>query len=182
MSGFTFTLDGREVTASEGQTILQAALAQGVAIPHLCHDPRLNPTGACRLCLVEIAGEAGMPTSCTRLAAPGMAVRTNTEAIRASRKMTIEFLLSEHRVACTTCDADGDCLLQDYAYEYGAAEERFPSVAPPETEGAYTVGHKGIVYDPSKCVRCQRCVRICAEVEMAESLTLKGRAMDVPMR
>ena len=93
--------------------------------------------------------------------------------------MTIEFLLSEHRVVCTSCDADGDCLLQDYAYEYGAAENRFPSVAPQEVEGVYTAGHKGIVYDPSKCVRCQRCVKICAEVEMAEALTLKGRTMDV---
>ncbi|MCX6026826.1 MAG: 2Fe-2S iron-sulfur cluster-binding protein, partial [Chloroflexi bacterium] len=179
MSGLTFTLDGREVTATEGQTILQAALAHGVAIPRLCYDPRLSPTGACRLCLVEIEGEAGMHTSCTRLAMPGMSVRTDTEVIRASRKMTLEFLLSEHRVACTTCDADGDCLLQDYAYEYGAAQERFLSLARPETEGAYTCGHQGIIYDPSKCVRCQRCVRICDEVEMAEALTLKGRAMDV---
>jgi formate dehydrogenase (NADP+) alpha subunit len=179
MSQFTFTLDGREAAAHEGQTILQAALAQGAAIPHLCYDPRLSPAGACRLCLVEIEGEAGMHTSCTRLVAPGMSVRTNTAAIRASRKMTIEFLLSEHRVACTTCDADGECLLQDYAYEYGAAEKRFPSVAPAEVEGAYTVGHKGIVHDPSKCVRCQRCVRICAEVEMAEALTFTGRALDV---
>lgn len=179
MSDFTFTLDGRQAAGQEGQTILQAAMAQGVAIPHLCYDPRLSPTGACRLCLVEIEGEAGMHTSCTRLAMPGMAVRTNTAAIRASRKMTIEFLLSEHRVACTTCDADGDCLLQDYAYEYGAAEKRFPGVAPAEVEGAYTVGHKGIVHDPSKCVRCQRCVKICAEVEMAEAITLRERAMDV---
>jgi len=79
-----------------------------------------------------------------RLVAPGMVVRTDTDAIRASRKMTIEFLLSEHRVACTTCDADGDCLLQDYAYEYGAAEQRFPAVMPSEVEGVYTIGHKAL--------------------------------------
>ena len=179
MSRITFTLDGQESAGQEGQTILQAALAEGVTIPHLCYDPRLTPTGACRLCLVEIEGEAGMHTSCTRLVTAGMAVRTNTEAIRDSRRMTLEFLLSEHRVVCTTCDADGDCLLQDYAYEYGAAEKRLPLVVPPEVEGVYTIGHKGIVHDPSKCVRCQRCVKICAEVEMAEALTLRGRAMDV---
>ena len=63
--------------------------------------------------------------------------------------------------------------------DYGAAEDRFPSVAPARGEAVYTAGHKGIVYDPSKCVRCQRCVKICAEVEMAEALTLKGRALDV---
>ena len=179
MTQIAFSLNGRAAATEEGQTILAAALAQGVEIPRLCHDPRLTPTGACRLCLVEIEGENGLHTSCTRLVAPGMVVRTDTSAVRASRKMTIEFLLSEHRVACTTCDADGDCLLQDYAYEYGAAEKRFPSVAAAEVEGAYTVGHKGIVYDPSKCVRCQRCVRICAEVVMVEAITLKGRARDV---
>ncbi len=120
-----------------------------------------------------------MATSCTRLALPGMVVRTNTEALRASRKMTLEFLMSEHRMACTSCEADGDCLLQDYVYEYGAAERRFPSLARSEAEGSYTVGHEGIVYDPSKCVRCQRCVKICAEVSMNEAITLKGRTMDV---
>ena len=76
-----------------------------------------------------------------------------------SRKTTLELLLSEHRVACTTCDADGDCLLQDYAYEYQAAETRFPSVMTPPGQPNYTTGNKGIEYDPSKCVRCQRCVQ-----------------------
>ena len=172
----TCTMDGRPVTAQEGQTILQVALANGIDIPHLCHDPRLSPTGACRLCLVEIEGEAGLHTSCTRLAAPGMVVRTETEAVVRSRKTTLELLLSEHRVACTTCDADGGCLLQDYAYQYQAAEDRFPSVTTAtDAPDNYTTGHKGIDYDPSKCVRCQRCVKICAEVEMAEALTLRDR-------
>ncbi len=179
MSTFTLTIDGRDVPANENQTILEAALAAGIDIPHLCFDPRLSPTGACRLCMVEIEGERGLHTSCTRRAMPGMIVHTNTDAIRASRKMTLEFLLSEHRATCSSCDSDGDCLLQDYAYEYGAAEDRFPSVAPAASEEVYTSGHKGIVYDPSKCVRCQRCVKICAEVEMAEALTLKHRALDV---
>jgi formate dehydrogenase alpha subunit len=179
MEEFTLTIDGREVPARAGQTILQAALAAGIDIPHLCYDERLTPTGACRLCIVEIEGQAGLHTSCTRLAEPGMVVETESEAVVRSRKSTLEMLLSEHNVSCTTCDADGECLLQDYAYRYQAAEDRFarlPSAsAEPDT---YTAGHKGIVYDPSKCVRCQRCVKICAEVEMAEALTLKGRALD----
>jgi len=179
MSQFTLTIDGRAVTAEEGQTVLQAALAHGIRIPHLCYDPRLTPTGACRLCLVEIEGEAGLHTSCTRLAMPGMTVRTDTQAIRASRKMNLEFLLSEHRAVCTSCDSDGDCRLQDYAYEYGADENRFPSVGPSVDEQVYTEGHKGIFYDPTKCIRCQRCVKICEEVQMAEALTFKGRALDV---
>jgi len=179
MSGFTLSMDGREVQAREGDTLLQTALANGIRIPHLCYDPRLSPTGACRLCLVEIEGEAGFHTSCTRVAAPGMTVRANTEAVRAARKNTLELLLSEHRVACTTCDKDGDCLLQDYAYEYQALETRFPPVATAAGVENYSTGDKGIEYDPSKCVRCQRCVKICADVEMAEALTLRNRALEV---
>jgi len=178
MSEIHLTIDEREVTAEPGRTILQVAAANGIDIPHLCHDPRLSPTGACRLCLVEIEGQAGMHTACTRLAEPGMIVRTETEAVLRSRRSSLSLLLSEHNVACTTCDADGACLLQDYAYRYQAAEDRFPKLAGPSTE-TYTVGNQGIVYDPSKCVRCQRCVKICAEVEMAEALTFKGRALDI---
>ncbi len=177
MSSLKLTIDGREVQAQEGQTILQAALARGIDIPHLCHDPRLTPTGSCRLCLVEIKGQPGLHTACTRMVEPGMSVETETRGLRASRRTTLELLLSEHRVACTTCDADGDCLLQDYAYRYQAAETRFPNVAAPPNEPNYTTGNKGLDYDPSKCVRCQRCVRICAEVVMAEALTMRQRAL-----
>jgi formate dehydrogenase alpha subunit len=177
MSSLKLTIDGREVEAREGQTILEAALARGIDIPHLCHDPRLTPTGSCRLCVVEIKGQPGLHTACTRVVEPGLSVETETEAVRASRKTTLELLLSEHRVVCTTCDADGDCLLQDYAYRYQAAEARFPNVAAAPNEPNYTTGNKGLDYDPSKCVRCQRCVRICAEVVMAEALTMRQRAL-----
>jgi len=177
MSTLKLTIDGREAEAEEGQTILQAALALGIDIPHLCHDPRLAPTGACRLCVVEVKGQPGLHTSCTRAVEPGMSVETESEAVRASRKATLELLLSEHRVACTTCDTDGDCLLQDYAYRYQAAETRFPNVATPAGQPNYTTGNKGLEYDPSKCVRCQRCARICAEVVMAEALTMRQRAL-----
>jgi len=177
MSTFTLTIDGREVMANAGDTILQVALAHGIDIPHLCYDPRLAPTGACRLCVVEIGGQPGFHTSCTRLAEPGMVVRTETDAIRAARKTILELLLSEHRVACTTCDADGECLLQDYAYRYQVDENRFPNVALPVGIPNFTASSKAFDYDPSKCIRCQRCVRICAEVVMAEALTMKGRAL-----
>jgi formate dehydrogenase alpha subunit len=179
MDTFTLTMDGQEVTARQGQTILQVALAHGVDIPHLCYDPRLSPTGACRLCLVEIEGERDLQTSCTRLAEPGMVVHAETEAVVRSRRSTLELLLSEHDVSCTTCEADGDCLLQDYAYRYQVQEDRFSPLPNAQEREGYTVGHKGIVYDPSKCVRCQRCVKICAEVAMAEALTFKGRSLDV---
>ncbi len=175
------TIDGRLLAARPGQTILQVALEAGIAIPHLCYDPRLTPTGACRLCLVDIQGQPGLQTACSRLAEPGMVVSTDTEEIRSLRRTTLELLVSEHALACTTCDRDGSCRLQDYAYEYRIDEQRFPKVGSARLgAGAdgrnYTAGTLAIGYDPAKCVRCQRCVKICAEVQMAEALTLRDRS------
>ncbi|MFB3881062.1 MAG: formate dehydrogenase subunit alpha [Armatimonadota bacterium] len=178
MAPITLTINGEQVSAHPEATLLEAALTNGIDIPRLCHDPRLEPAAACRLCVVEIEGQAGLHTSCTRLAEPGMVVWTESDAVVRSRRSTLELLLSEHNVSCTTCDADGSCLLQDYAYRYRVREKRFPSLARDTDREGYTVGNEGIVYDPSKCIRCQRCVRICAEVEMAEALTMKGRALD----
>ena len=175
----TFTIDDREVSALAGMTILDAATAAGIDIPHLCSDPRLEPTGACRLCVVEIEGERGVQTSCTRQVQPGMVVRANTEKTFALRKSTLEMLLSEHRVACTTCDMDGGCLLQDYSYQYQASETALPNIALPCDQDNYSSGDKAIVYDASKCVRCQLCVRFCSEIQMVEALTLRGRGGDV---
>ncbi|HUV09067.1 MAG TPA: formate dehydrogenase subunit alpha, partial [Spirochaetia bacterium] len=95
------------------------------------------------------------------------------------RKTTLELRLSEHLLTCTTCDRDGDCLLQDYAYEYRVNENEFPQIKLNLRKLNFTSGHKGIQYDPTKCVRCQRCVKICSEVQMAEALTLRDRAGDI---
>jgi formate dehydrogenase alpha subunit len=175
----SLSIDGREVTALEGMSILEAARQAGIPIPHLCSDPRLAPTGACRLCVVEIEGERGLQTSCTRRVAPGMVVRADSESTRASRRATLEMLLSEHRVACTTCDVDGSCLLQDYAYEYQVSEAALPNIALPSDLANYASANEAIAYDPSKCVRCQLCIRFCEEIQMAEALTLRGRSGQV---
>jgi len=179
MEKFSLTIDDKKVKAREGQTILEVALENGIEIPNLCHDPRLTPVGACRLCIVEVEGDRGLQTSCTRAAAPDMVVRTNTERIREIRKMILELLLSEHRISCTTCDRDGDCLLQKYAYEYQADEYAFGMVEARPEEENYTTGNRNIGYDPRKCILCQRCVRICEERQVNMTLTLRGRAASV---
>lgn len=179
MESVSLCIDGKAIAAESGQTVLEAALAHGIAIPHLCYDPRITPTGACRLCLVEIEGLAALQTACTLRVQAGMTVRTNTEDIHALRKATLELLLSEHNFTCPTCDKDGECLLQNYAYKYQIKEARYPSVALAADGDNYTRGNKAIVYDASKCVRCQRCVKICDEVQMAHALTFKGRAGSV---
>ncbi len=179
MSTKNLTINGQAVVAQENQSILEVALANDIHIPRLCYDPRVSATGSCRLCVVEVEGENGLQTSCTRLAEEGMKVETETPTIRASRKMTLEFFLSEHDARCTSCDSDGDCLLQDYSYEYGADLGHFGSLVPEESGPVYTGGNRGIIYDPAKCVRCQLCVKICSEVAMVDALALKGRALDV---
>ncbi len=175
----TLTIDGVAVEAESDRTILEAAQAVGIAIPNLCHDPRIEPIGACRMCIVEVEGMRGLPTACTTKVQPDMVVRTNTEQIRQIRKDILEFLLAEHNVSCTTCDKTGECMLMEYAYEYGADEAKFGVFQPPPAQPNYTTGHKGVAYDPHKCIRCQRCVRICSEVVMAHALTLKSRAASV---
>jgi formate dehydrogenase alpha subunit len=172
-------INGKEVTVRAGKTLLQAASAAGIRIPHLCHDPRLTPTGACRLCLVEIDGQPGLHTACTRLVQEGLKVRTDTESVQAMRKAVLELLVSEHNWTCPTCDRDGDCLLQDYAYEYHVDERAHPSVMIAPGQPNYTTDSLAIGYDPSKCVRCQRCVKICEEVQGVEALTLKERGSEV---
>jgi formate dehydrogenase alpha subunit len=173
------TIDGRAIEARPEQTVLAAALANGVDIPHLCHDPRLEPTGACRLCQVHLGDLKATPVlaCCTRVAA-GMTVITESDELSARRRSTLELLLSEHRVACTTCDADGDCALQDLAYRYGASECTygvFAHVDPVPLN--YTTENRGIEYDVEKCIRCARCVRFCEEVQGVCALALDGRGI-----
>ncbi len=177
---FTLSIDGRQVHAEEGQTVLEAALAAGIDIPRLCWDPRLTPTAQCRLCLVRLEGQPGLVTSCTEKAQPGMVVVTEDDEIREVRKTILELMLSEHRLSCQTCDMDGECKLQDYAYLYGADERAFGlrefDTDPPN----YTARDEAIRYDSSLCSQCERCVRVCSEVQGLDILTLMGLGSAAP--
>ncbi|OHB55755.1 MAG: formate dehydrogenase subunit alpha [Planctomycetes bacterium RBG_13_44_8b] len=179
MSQLKLIIDGKEIIARQGQTVLEAAFANGIEIPNLCYDPRLKPTGACRLCLVEIDGQRDPQAACTFEAKSGLVVRTNTEAIRQIRKTILELLFAEHKGRCTTCDENGHCNLQRYAYEYQLSEEIFAQPVYTKPVRNYTTDNLAMEYDPNKCIRCGRCIRICDEVQMAHALTFKNRAAAV---
>ena len=175
----TVIIDGIQLTGRVGQSVLELALENGIEIPNLCYDPRLEPTGSCRLCIVEVEGQRQPVTACTFEVQPGMVVRTNTEEIRAVRKTLLELLFYEHCGSCTTCDENGECKLQQYAYEYQLDDRMFNLHPPDEPQKNYTTGNEGLLYDVNKCIRCGRCIRICDEVQMAHALTFKNRAASV---
>ncbi|MHC4435117.1 MAG: 2Fe-2S iron-sulfur cluster-binding protein, partial [Planctomycetota bacterium] len=172
------TIDGKQITAQPGQTVLQAAQDNGIDIPNLCYDPRLKPSGSCRLCLVEIEGQRGLQPSCVFEAQDGLVVKTNTDEIREVRKTMLELLFDEHKARCTVCDENGNCDLQSYAYEYQLDEQSLGRPLYAEPVVNYTTGNLALEYDPNKCIRCGRCVRICDEVQMAHALTFKNRAAE----
>lgn len=157
----TLTLNGMQVEALPGQTILEAARAVGVEIPTLCHDPRLEPYGACRMCLVEVEGARGPMAACGTAVREGMVVQTHTEKIVKLRKFVLELLLTNHPLDCPVCEAAGDCRLQDYAYEY--LVDMVPWGWRPPVVGE-PGDHPNIAHFGARCILCGRCVRICREV------------------
>lgn len=179
MTMINIIINDKQYSAKAGQTILEAAADNGIEIPNLCHDPRLKPTGACRLCVVEVEGFRGPTTACSTVIAPDMVIKTDTELIRSIRKTVLELLFYEHLGVCTTCDENGECKLQRYAYEYQLDDSVFNAPSKGPKEENYTTGNEAIDYDPDKCIRCGRCIRICEEVQMDNALTFKQRAADV---
>src|SRR4030042_4101447 len=163
MSEIKFSLNGKAAIADEGMTILEAAKANGVSVPHLCHASYLAPTGACRICVVEVEGARALMPSCTVKVAPDMKVVTDSERVLRARRLVLDLLLSAHPLDCMTCQEAGTCKLQKYCYEMGVKETRFKDVQKYD----YPVYKDNPFYirDYNKCILCGRCVRTCAEIQ-----------------
>ena len=172
MAEISLTIDGKAITAQEGMTIFQVAKAAGIEILHLCYHEALLPTGACRLCLVEVEGARGFVPSCSFIANNGMVVKTNTELLMKTRKMVLELLLSDHPLDCLTCEKTGNCRLQDYAYMFGISKTRFVGE---RHEYLIDTSNPFIVRDLNKCILCGRCVNACNNIQVSEVLEFSKR-------
>ena len=162
MKMINLTINNIPVSVPEGTTILQAAKQIGVEIPSLCYLKDINCIGACRVCVVEIVGRRGLTAACTYPVEEGMKVLTNTPAVRASRKTTLELILSTHNRKCLSCERSGKCELQKLANDYGVDEDRFAvedELVPVDYSTPY------VVRDNNKCVNCQRCISACGKMQ-----------------
>lgn len=165
-------IDGVEVTALEGETILEAAKKVGIRVPTLCYLDGLSSYGGCRLCVVEVEGSPKLFPACTTPVSEGMEVITNSERLKKYRKMTIELLLSEKPHVCAVCIANGNCELQDLAKEFGVDHLR---VEREWTRQKIDLTHDFLVIDHNRCILCTRCIRACDEVEGVHTLDMKAR-------
>ena len=152
------TIDGISVSVPEGTTVLEAARSAGIRIPSLCFLKGCNEIGACRICVVEVKGARTLVASCVYPVSPGMEVQTNTEAVRKSRRLTLELILSNHRMECLTCPRSGQCELQELAREFGIDTVRYPKDTLP---AMIEDSAPHLVRDNSKCILCRRCVSVC---------------------
>ena len=169
------TIDGKSIEVAVGTTVLEAAKQLGIKIPTLCHDDRLKPFGACRLCIVEIAGMPKPVTSCTTPATAGMSVQTQSARLYRLRKTTVELLLSDHPNDCMTCIGTGECVLQELAYQYGIRENRFAGAMREHNR----IDHNPFVTrDQNKCVMCGLCVRVCDEVQGIGAIGFSERGFE----
>ena len=172
MAAKTLSIDGKEVSAEEGATILQAATDAGITIPTLCHLEGVYDVGACRLCLVEVAGISKLLPACTTRVNEGMVVQTTSDRLRKYRRITLELLLAERNHVCAVCVANGHCELQTLAYGQGVEHVRYEYCFP---KWDVDNTHPLFGMDHNRCVLCTRCVRVCWHIEGAGTKNVSGR-------
>ena len=166
------TVDGKEIDAKPGQMILQACLDSGMPLPHYCYHPGLSIPASCRICLVEVEGLPKLVPSCQTPIRDGMVVHSSSSKAIANQKQVMEYLLINHPLDCPVCDQAGECLLQDYSYQYGRSQSRFEEdkIKNPKKD----VGENVMLYS-DRCIMCTRCVRFTREVSGTSELFVEGR-------
>ncbi|HOX08702.1 MAG TPA: 2Fe-2S iron-sulfur cluster-binding protein [Planctomycetota bacterium] len=167
---FTFTIDGKEIKASPGQTIMEAAEAAGVYIPRLCYSKDLRPHGSCRVCTCMVNGRP--QAACTQPAAAGMVVDNNTDEIQAIRRDLVDMLFVDGNHFCPFCEKSGNCELQAMAYRLGITAPRFPYLWP---ERSVDASHPEVFIDRNRCILCGRCVNASKDIDGKNVFQFVGR-------
>ncbi|MBO4991229.1 MAG: iron hydrogenase small subunit [Firmicutes bacterium] len=164
------TIDGIKVSVKEGTTILEAAKEVGIHIPHLCFLKDINEIGACRVCIVENKGMNTLLTACNNVVQPGMEILTNSAKVRATRKINVELILSDHDCKCATCVRSGNCSLQTIANDLGILHVPFKTIA---EKNRWSMKFP-LIRDASKCIKCMRCIQICDKVQSLNVWNVSG--------
>jgi len=175
-------IDGKAVEVPAGTTIMDAAAGLGIEIPTLCFLKGLTPDGACRMCVVEIEGgrKGGLITACSEHCGNGMKVHTKSDRVVESRRFVLDLLLSNHPLNCFSCPSNGACPLQQYSMDYGLANTSF-------TDGKRAhIGESDCTnpffdYDPSLCILCRKCTRVCEHWQGRDVISMTGRGFDAEM-
>ncbi|VBB06329.1 respiratory-chain nadh dehydrogenase 75 kd subunit signature 1 [Lucifera butyrica] len=160
MDMVNITIDGQKLQVPKTSTILEAARTAGVTVPSLCYHPELRPEGACRVCVVEVAGARSLVASCVYPVSEGMVVNTNTPAVREARKTVVELLLANHPQDCLSCQKNLNCELQTIASDLGIRKIRFDGE---KKNHPMDAANPSLVRDQNKCILCGRCIRACSE-------------------
>lgn len=190
MPNVTITIDGQPYQVDGSKTIIEAARAHGISIPHFCWHEKLSPAGNCRICLVEVEKMPKLAIACMTQVTDGMVVNTKNERVINAREAVMEFILINHPLDCPICDEAGECKLQDYAYKYSQGFSRFveDKVHKPKR---VEVGPR-VMLDAERCIMCSRCVRFCDEVagehqlqfvqrgDRVQLTTFPGKELDNP--
>ena len=170
-------INGLDVSVEKGTTILDAAKKLNFRIPTLCFHQDLCVAGNCRVCVVEQVGAKALVASCAAPVSEGMEINTNSLTVRAARKHIIELLLSEHNADCTKCYKNGQCELQSLANEYSVGDHLFLDLIW-DHESMIDITSPSLMKDDSKCIRCQRCVRTCAQLQGVNALTVANKGAE----
>ncbi len=172
----TISIDGRSIKTVKGENLLQVARLNGIMIPGLCFHPKISPTGACRLCLCKIEGMKGLIASCAVKVTEGMMVTAFDEELEESRRIMLDYLLSEHNEEYSPCYEDE---FRDLKIKYGLEDPSLRRFTPVWKELDYPVDDSSpvLTYDASKCIKCFRCIKACDEVQGKNVLSFTNRGM-----
>ncbi len=169
----TIQIDGQEIPFSEGQTIMQAATAAGVYIPHLCHNPDYTPHGSCKLCSVNVNGR--ICSACTFPAMEGQEVDNESRQIQDDRKKITQMLFVEGNHFCPSCEKSGNCQLQAVGYHLNMLDSHFSHFFPDREVDA---SHPGILIDHNRCIFCALCVRASRQKDGKDVFAISGRGIN----